>query len=135
MALATAWPSLGLPENVIIGVCAISGVFDLEPIRLCYLNEVVGLDRYEARRNSPIHLPLHGGCPVTIAVGERETAVFHAQSRAYAARLEREGWACELLVQPGVDHFDIVMGMTDGDAPIVRAITRQMGLPVAPTLT
>jgi arylformamidase len=135
MALATAWPTLGLPENVIKGVCAISGVFDLEPIRLCYLNEVVGLDRDEARRNSPIHLPLHGGCPVTIAVGERETAVFHAQSRAYAARLEREGWACELLVQPGIDHFGIVMGMTDGDAPIVRAITRQMGLPVAPTLT
>ena len=40
MALATEWRTFGLPEDVIKGVCAISGVFDLEPIRLCYLNEV-----------------------------------------------------------------------------------------------
>jgi arylformamidase len=107
-------------------------VFDLEPIRLCYLNEVVGLDRAEAKRNSPIRLPLHGRCPVTVAVGELETGAFHDQSRAYAARLAQEGWPCELLVQPGVDHFGIVMSMAEGDAPIVRAIARQMGLSMAP---
>jgi arylformamidase len=133
MTLATDWPKLGLPKDVIKGVCAISGVFDLEPIRLCYLNEVLGLDQDEARRNSPIHLPVFGDCLVTIAVGERETGAFHEQSRAYAAKLERAGHACELLVQPGVDHFGIVMSMAEGDAPIVRAIARQMGLPVAPT--
>ena len=129
MALATDWRRRGLPEDLIKGVCAISGVFDLEPMRLCYLNDVVGLDEDEARRNSPIHLPLHGDCPVTIAVGELETAAFHEQSRNYAARLEREGRPCELLVQPGVDHFGIVMSIADGDAPIVRAIARQMTLP------
>ena len=129
MALATDWRRRGLPEDLIKGVCAVSGVFDLEPIRLCYLNEVVGLDRDEARRNSPLHLPLHGRCPVTIAVGELETGAFHEQSRTYAAALERAGWPCELLVQPGVDHFGIVMSMADGDAPIVRAIARQMELP------
>ena len=128
MALATQWPTFGLPENVIKGVCAISGVFDLEPICLCYLNEVVGLDADEARRNSPIHQPLHGRCPVTVAVGERETRAFHEQSRAFAAKLEREGWACRLLVQPGVDHFGIVMSLSEPDAPLVQAIARQMGL-------
>lgn len=133
MTLATEWPRLGLPGDVIKGVCAISGVFDLEPIRLCYLNEVLGLDQDEARRNSPIHLPLLADCPVTIAVGERETGAFHDQSRAYAARLERAGWPCELLIQPGVDHFGIVMSLAYGDAPIVRAIARRMGLPVAAT--
>jgi arylformamidase len=133
VALATDWRAFGLPEDAIKGVCAISGVFDLEPIRLCYLNEVVGLVPDEARRNSPIHLPFHGLCPVTVAVGELETRAFHEQSRAYAARLEREGRPCELLVQAGVDHFGIVMSMEDGAAPVVRAIARQMGLPVAAT--
>ena len=33
---------------------AISGLFDLEPIRLCYLNEKLGLDAELARRNSPL---------------------------------------------------------------------------------
>jgi arylformamidase len=132
MALATDWRRFGLPEDLIKGVGAVSGVFDLEPIRLCYLNEVVGLDPDEARRNSPIHLPLYGRCPVTVAVGELETRAFHEQSRTYAAKLERAGWPCELLVQPGVDHFGIVMSMEDGAAPIVRALARQMGLPAAP---
>ena len=133
MALATDWRAFGLPEDVIKGVCAISGVFDLEPIRLCYLNEVVGLDPDEARRNSPIDQALHGRCPVTVAVGELETQAFHEQSHAFAAKLERDGWPCQLLVQPGVDHFGIIMSMAQADAPVVQAIVRQIGLGGAPT--
>jgi arylformamidase len=132
MALATDWRTFGLPADVIRGVCAISGVFDLEPIRLCYLNEVVGLDEAEARRNSPLHQTLHGRCPVIVAVGELETKAFHQQSRAFAARLERDGWPCQLLVQPAVDHFGIVMSMAEADAPLVQAIARQMALGGAP---
>jgi arylformamidase len=133
MALTTEWRTFGLPEGLIKGVCAISGVFDLEPIRLCYLNEVVGLDAADAHRNSPVHQELHGPCPVIVAVGELETTAFHEQSRAFAARLERESWPCELLVQPRVDHFGIVMSMADADAPLVQGIARQMGLGEAPT--
>jgi arylformamidase len=117
---------------MIKGVCAVSGMFDLEPIRLCYLNEVVGLDVDEARRNSPLHRSLHGHCPVIVAVGELETRAFHEQSRAFATRLERDGWPCQLLVQPGVDHFAIVMSMAEAHSPIVQAIARQMGLGGSP---
>ena len=133
MALATDWRAIGLPGDAIKSVCAISGVFDLEPIRLCYLNEVVGLDEGEAKRNSPLHQSLYGRCPVVVAVGELETKAFHEQSRAFAGRLERDGWPCQLLVQPGVDHFGVVMSMADPDAPLVHAIARQMGLGGAPT--
>ena len=36
----------------------IRGIYDLEPIRLSYLNEKLGLDTAEAERNSPVrHLP------------------------------------------------------------------------------
>jgi arylformamidase len=133
MALATDWRRFGLPPDMIRGVCAISGVFDLEPIRLCYLNEVVGLDEAEARRNSPLDRPLHGQCPVIVAVGELETEAFHEQSRAFAARLAREGWPCQLLMQPSVDHFGIIMSMAEADAPLVQAIARQMALGGAPT--
>ena len=129
MALATDWQgACGLPADTVKGACAISGVFDLEPIRRCYLNEVLGLDPEQARRNSPLHLPPGPPCPVTVIVGELETAAFHEQSRAYAARLEAAGWPCELVIQPGVDHFAIIMSMAEPGAPIVQAIRRQMGL-------
>jgi arylformamidase len=132
VTLMTDWASFGLPENMIKGVCAISGVFDLEPIRLCYLNEVVGLDPDEARRNSPLHQPLYGRCPVIVAVGELETRAFLEQSSAFAARLQREGWTSELLVQPKVDHFGIILSMGDPHSPVVQALARQMGLDAAP---
>jgi arylformamidase len=103
-------------------------VFDLEPIRLCYLNEVLALDAEQARRNSPLHLPPGAPCPVTVAVGELETAAFHEQSSAYVAKLRAAGWLCQLVVQPGVDHFAIIMSLAEPGAPLVQAIGRQMGL-------
>jgi arylformamidase len=129
MALATDWRGeWRLPADLIKGVVAISGVFDLEPIRLCYLNEVLALDAEQARRNSPLHLPPGAPCPVTVAVGELETAAFHEQSSAYVAKLRAAGWLCQLVVQPGVDHFAIIMSLAEPGAPLVQAIGRQMGL-------
>jgi arylformamidase len=131
MALATDWTAFGLPADLVKGVCAISGVFDLEPIRLCYLNEVVRLDAEQARRNSPVLLPPQTRCPVMVTVGERETEAFHRQSSAYGEALGRAGVPCELVVQPGLDHFAIIMAMTDAANPMVRAIGAWLGLPAA----
>jgi len=129
MALATDWRGeWRLPQDLIKGVVAISGVFDLEPIRLCYLNEVLALDPEQACRNSPLHLPPGAPCPIVVTVGELETAAFHEQSRTYAAKLSAAGWPCQLVVQPAVDHFAIIMSMAEPGAPIVEAICRQMGL-------
>ncbi len=127
-----ARPRLGggrrLPRDLIKGVCAISGVFDLEPIRLCYLNEVLGLDAAQARRNSPLHLPPgRAPCPVAVAVGEQETAAFHEQSRAYADKLTAAGWPCRLVVQPGMHHFEIVMSLARPDDALMRMLCEQMG--------
>jgi arylformamidase len=52
--------TMPLPE--VRGGIAISGIYDLEPIRLNYLNEKLGLDVAEAERNSPVrHLPPAAG--------------------------------------------------------------------------
>ena len=131
MALATDWTASGLPADLVKGVCAISGVFDLEPIRLCYLNEVLRLDAGQARRNGPVLLPPQARCPVMLTVGGRETEAFHRQSSAYADALRRQDLACELVVQPDLDHFAIVMAMTDAANPAVRAISAWLGLPDA----
>lgn len=129
MALATDWTACGLPGDLIKGVCAISGVFDLEPIRLCYLNDVLRLDAEQARRNSPVLLRPQTHCPVMLTVGERETEAFHRQSSAYADALRRANLACELTVQPDLDHFAIVMAMSDATNPAARGICAWLGLP------
>ncbi len=61
-------------EPGVRGAMPISGLFDLEPIRLSYLNDKVGLDAEEAQRNSPmLHLPAQAP-PLVIAVGATELA-------------------------------------------------------------
>ena len=81
MALATDWTALGLPADLIKGVCAISGVFDLEPIRLCYLNDVLGLDAKPRRAaTAPCCCRRAAAVPVLLTVGERETEAFHRKA-------------------------------------------------------
>jgi hypothetical protein len=45
--------AMAMPLAEVRGGIAISGLFDLEPIRLNYLNEKLGLDTAEAERNRP----------------------------------------------------------------------------------
>ena len=50
--------AVAMTDARVAGGVAISGIYDLEPIRLNYLNDKLGLDAAEAERNSPLrHLP------------------------------------------------------------------------------
>jgi len=58
---------------------AISGLYDLEPIRHCYVNDKLRLDAMEAQRNSPISMPAFSE-PITIAYGKKELPELCRQS-------------------------------------------------------
>lgn len=47
-------------EPGVTGILAISGIFDLEPIRLCYLNDKLQLKSEDVASRSPLRLPLPG---------------------------------------------------------------------------
>src|SRR5437773_4558714 len=72
MLLATDWAASGVPADVVKAGCAISGLYDLEPIRLCYLNRVLALTPEVAQRNSPVHLAPARPTPLILAVGGTE---------------------------------------------------------------
>ncbi len=54
MALATDWTAFDLPRGVISAALLVSGVFDLEPIRVSENNEHLGLTEETARISSPL---------------------------------------------------------------------------------
>jgi acetyl esterase/lipase len=66
------------------GGLAISGIFDLEPMRLSYINDKLRLDEMEARRNSPGQTEK----PLFIAYGEDELPELCRQSEDYAKLLK-----------------------------------------------
>ncbi|HEX7006147.1 MAG TPA: alpha/beta hydrolase [Alphaproteobacteria bacterium] len=129
MLLATDWPrEFGVPAGVVAGATAISGIFDLEPIRLTYVNAPIGMDAAAARRNSPIHQPPRVPVPLILTYGENETDEFKRQTRAYRAVCARAGTPCRMVAMPGRNHFDAVLELADPDSALARAVFEQMGL-------
>ena len=104
------------------GAIAISGLFDLEPIRLNYLNVKLGLDEDEARRNSPIlHFPPMAG-PLVTAYGTRELPELCRQSIDYAQAWVERGLPGHLLAVDGADHFTILDALADPKGVLTGAL-------------
>jgi acetyl esterase/lipase len=98
--------ALDLPE-VDAGL-AISGIYDVEPCRLNYLNDKLRLTAPEAAALSPIlHLPQRK-TPATIAFGGNELPELQRQSRAYHEARVAAGLPSRLLPFPGHNHFSIM---------------------------
>lgn len=132
MLLTGGWQAAaGLPEDAVKGGVAVSGVFDLEPVRLTYLNADLSLDPASVRRNSPIHHLPAPGRPLVLAVGDLETAEFRRQQAAYADACRAAGIACEVVSMPGRHHFDVVDGLGEGGSPLFAATCRMVSRPAA----
>ncbi len=126
MLMSTDWPRFaGLPSDVVKAGSGISGLYDLEPIRLSYLNETLGLTAETARRNSPVHVVPEAAGPLLLAVGALEGDEYHRQTETLAAAWRRRGHAVEVMDMAGHDHFSIVTELSDPDAPLSRAIRGQ----------
>jgi arylformamidase len=113
------------------GSLLISGLYELEPIRLGRLNDIIGMDRDMALHNSPIlKLPGRAG-PVCFAVGEHELPEMQRQTRDYCARwiaAKLPGWD---LTIGGANHFTIMDEMADPDGQLTAAILRLCGISAA----
>jgi arylformamidase len=129
MLLATDWPVFaGLPADLIKGGAGISGLYDLEPIRLCYLNDTLGLTPEEARRHSPVHFVPGSRAPLLLAVGGEEGPEYHRQTGDLAAAWRPRGVACRVMDMTGIDHFSIVTQLEEPGTELSRAIRTQMGM-------
>ena len=114
--------AMALAEPAVCGGLAISGIYDLEPIRLCYLNEKLRLDAAEAERNSPIlHLPAQAG-PLVVTVGLGELPELVRQSEEFAAAWTKKGLRGRYLPLPAHDHFSILEELARPDGAIFRAL-------------
>ena len=95
------------------GALLVSGVYDLEPVRLSYVNDIVRMDAAEAKANSPFFQQPVGRFATHIAVGSDETNEFKRQSA-----LLRDSWreqlpSCTMTEYAGRDHFDILFDLAD----------------------
>lgn len=125
LALAAAsqnWRDLELLGDPVAGAAGLGGIYDLEPVRLSYLNAVLRLDRNGAESLSPIHRPAPRRCPVWLATGGRESLEIRRQSRALAAAWRGQGCAVEIAEFPGEDHYGLLERMAAGGSAFQREV-------------
>tara|TARA_Y100000588_G_C14080650_1_gene850027 strand:+ start:91 stop:951 length:861 start_codon:yes stop_codon:yes gene_type:complete len=127
MLMATNWPSFqpGTPADLIKSTCAMSGLYDLEPIRLCYLNEVLRMDQDMAARNSPLNLNYPHDTPMLITHGGLESDEYYRQTNDMTALWGRLGFPIERSIPDDLTHFSLVDQFAD---PHSELIAKQVAL-------
>ena len=117
-----------LPADVVKGAVCCSGIYDLEPVRRSARNTYVQLDERQVEALSPIRHVGRLACPVAIAHGEHESDEFKRQAREFAAAVEGQGVAVELVEGAGLNHFEIVTTLASPTGLLGRVALHQMGL-------
>ncbi|MBX6324042.1 MAG: alpha/beta hydrolase [Rhodospirillaceae bacterium] len=107
---------------------ALSGVYDLEPIRLSYLQETLALTEEEVRRYSPLANPPALRAPLAIAYGAAESEEFARHSTELAALCHSRGLPCTLEAIPGEDHMSLLSALLEAGSRTRALLLGQMGV-------
>jgi acetyl esterase/lipase len=100
---------------------AISGVFELGPIRDTYLNEKLRLSDDEIAELSPLRRPMVQK-PLAITYGTAELPPLVGDSRALHAKRSAEHLPGPLIPIAGADHFTITHELRDADGQLTRQL-------------
>jgi arylformamidase len=126
MMLNCDWPRVSpdLPTHVVKSALAVSGVFDLEPLRHApFLAPDLGLTPASARKLSPACMPAPG-VPLVAMVGGDESDAFLQQNLLIQKRWgHRAVPVCEAV--PGFNHMSVLAELAN---PKARMHTLALGL-------
>ncbi|KAF1055192.1 MAG: hypothetical protein GAK41_00396 [Burkholderia gladioli] len=120
------WARHAVPADIVKGACAISGLYDLEPIRLCYLNEAVRLDEREVTEFSPKYRLPAAPLPFILSVGGDESDEFHRQQAEYQTLLNAHGLDVQIVRQRDGHHFDAVSRLGEAGSALSQAVIAMM---------
>jgi arylformamidase len=100
--------SMALSHRHVKAGMAISGIYDLEPIRHSYLNVKLGLDEAMSRRNSPMTQAGGAMKPLALVAGSAELPLLRQQTADFAGHRAKYGLPVTYEEIPGADHFTIM---------------------------
>lgn len=129
VAVTADWTgAYGLPAQPIRAALCLSGMYDMEPVRLSWRSKYLAFtDEMEDAMSPQRHLD-RIDVPMTVAFGTLETPEFQRQAEDFAAALEAAGQPVELV--RGISHYHQDMWESLGNPYGVsgRAALAMMGL-------
>ena len=129
MMLVPGWEAdFGAPNNFVAGATLLSGLYDLEPVRLGHPNEWLKLSATDVAMLSPLlHMPQRA-VPLVISYAPSETNEFKRQSETYMAAAIARCCPVRFIAMPDTNHYDIVFGLANRETPLANAVLETMGL-------
>lgn len=101
---------------------AISGIYELGPLRETYVNDKLRLTDVEMAALSPLRLPSIGK-PLTVAYGTAELPSLVENSRAFHAHRAALHGAGALIPVPRADHFSVLEDLRAKDGGLMQTAT------------
>jgi arylformamidase len=114
--------SMALSHPHVQAGMAISGIYDLEPIRHSYLNVKLGLDEATSRRISPMMQTGGADKPLSLVAGSAELPLLRKQTADFAGHRAKHGLPVAYEEIRGANHFSIMEEMTSPTGRITTLI-------------
>lgn len=115
-----------LDHPAIKGALSISGLYELEPIALCYVNDALHLDDAEVADLSPLRHVDSGLAPIRLVAGADELPGVCGQSTAYAKAAEKAGMSVSFRLLDGHNHFTIMEELESPSGAITQELVALM---------
>jgi len=111
-----------LDAPAIRGGLAISGIYDLEPMRWCYIDEKLKLDEREARRLSPLLNMPPTSPPLIVTCGGAELPELRRQSAEFAAARKHARLPGPFVELEGHNHFTILDELANSQGALTKLV-------------
>ena len=116
------WAARGVPVTAFAGGIALSGLFDLDPIRQCEMNEVLGLTHEDVAQWSPARRRPTVHAPLVLVDGARESDEFHRQMQVLAGAPGWDAVVADVISLAERHHFDLLEDFLDVTHPLWRPL-------------
>ncbi|MFT4650302.1 MAG: arylformamidase [Polaribacter sp.] len=116
-------PTVILPR--VSGVVSISGIYDLRPLTLTNMNQVLGLTDDEAIAESPAFLSPRQAIPICFWVGDEERPEFLRQNRLICEVWLKNSSLVDACYQSGKHHFSVIDDLAIANSPLIEKLTAQ----------
>jgi arylformamidase len=124
--LTRGWREEGLLQDFCKGAFLLSGMYDLEAVRLSKRSSCVSFtDAMVEDLSSQRHLD-GLRTPLILAYGSQETPEFQRQTREFFAAVQAMGKPAELIVGEAYNHFELLETLANPYGLAGRAMLRQM---------
>ncbi len=129
MTMAALWPAFArdLPQRVVSGGLAISGVYDLRDVpNVPSINNDVRLKPADAWKVSPMAYPPATDAPLYLAAGGKELPPFVGQNQAFGTRWKKV--LAQDIPCPADNHFSILEKLVDPSSALFAGAMKMMKL-------